>query len=86
MKEDEADMSAFQIKDRKERTVFVGNVTLSTTQKQLKKHFKEACGPVEKVWIRSVCVNVEGKMSERAKIITKDYGALKDNKNGYVLF
>jgi nucleolar protein 12 len=31
-------------------------------------------------------VNIEGKKSERAKIITKDYGALKDNKNGYILF
>lgn len=86
MKQEEADLSAFQIRERKDRTIFVGNIALETTQKQLKKHFKSAVGPVEKVWLRSICVNIEGKKSERAKIITKDYGALKDNKNGYILF
>jgi len=86
MEQEEVNLSAFQIKDRKERTIFVGNIPLICTQKQLKKHFKLECGEVEKVWIRSVNTNQDGKRPERAKIITKDYGQVKDNKNGYVLF
>jgi RNA recognition motif-containing protein len=31
--EDEKNLSAFQIKERKERTVFVGNISLECTQK-----------------------------------------------------
>jgi len=53
MEQDEANLSAFQIKERKERTVFVGNIALSATSKQLKKHF-QACGKIEKIWFRSI--------------------------------
>lgn len=59
------------------------------TQKQLKAVFKEKCGQVEKVWLRSICTNNQegaSKKPERAKIITQEYGMFKDNKNGYVLF
>lgn len=45
-----------------------------------------ACGKIEKVWFRSICVTEESKMSKRAKIITKDYGEFKDNKNAYILY
>jgi nucleolar protein 12 len=31
MKQDEADLSAFQIRERKDRTIFVGNIALETT-------------------------------------------------------
>mgnify|MGYP000893987558 CR=1 FL=1 len=83
--EDEKNLSAFQIKDRKERTVFVGNLSLDCTQKQLKKHFNEKAGPVDKVWFRSVATSQDTKKPERAKIITGMHGQQKDNKNGYVL-
>ena len=52
--EDEKHLSAFQLKERKERTVFVGNINLDCTLKQLKKYFKSNAGPVEKVWFRSI--------------------------------
>jgi len=79
------ELTAFQIKDRKQRTVFVGNLPVSATQKSIKKHFQEI-GTVEKVWFRSICTEQESKKSERAKILTKEYGSAKDNKNGYVLY
>lgn len=53
MEQDEQNLSAFQIKERKERTVFVGNLPLECTPKQLKKYFK-TIGKVEKVWFRSI--------------------------------
>ena len=83
--EDEANLSAFQIKERKTRTVFVGNLHLDCTAKQLKKHFKE-CGQIEKVWFRSIATTQDSKMPERAKIITGQFGLQKDSKNAYVLF
>ena len=83
--EDEKNLSAFQIKERKERTVFVGNISLECTQKQLKKYFKQSAGGVEKVWFRSIATTQDGKKPERAKIITGLHGQQKDNKNGYVL-
>jgi hypothetical protein len=33
MEQDEANLSAFQIKERKERTVFVGNISLNASSK-----------------------------------------------------
>lgn len=65
--------------------MFVGNVALDATQKQLKKHFK-IVGPVEKVWFRSVPIGDESKKPKRAKIITKELGNSKDSKNAYVLY
>ena len=84
-KESKEDLTAFQIKDRKERTVFVGNLPIDATQKQLKRVFKE-CGDIEKIWFRSICTEPESKRSERAKILKKEYGSAKDSKNGYVLY
>lgn len=59
--EDEKNLSAFQIKERKERTLFVGNLSLDCTQKQLKKHFKVNVGAVEKVWLRSIATSQDTK-------------------------
>ena len=82
---EEANLSAFQIKDRKQRTVFIGNLHLDCSQKQLKKLFAE-CGPIEKLWFRSIATTQDSKMPERAKIITGSFGVQKDNKNAYILF
>jgi hypothetical protein len=51
---DDLMLSAFQLKERRERTIFVGNISLDCTLKQLKKQFKTLAGPVEKVWFRSI--------------------------------
>ena len=80
-----AELSAEQLKERKARTLFVGNVPMSTTAKQLQKLFR-ACGKIEKIWFRSICVAEESKKSKKAKIITKDFGEFKDNKNAYILY
>ena len=82
---EEANLTAFQIKERKERTLFVGNVALNATVKDLKKLFKQH-GKVEKVWFRSFATTLDSKKPERAKIISKEYGVQKDSKNAYVLF
>ena len=58
---------------------------MEATAKQLQKMFR-ACGKIEKIWFRSICVAEESKKSTRAKIITKEYGGFKDNKNAYVLY
>lgn len=33
IEQDEANLTAFQIRERKERTIFVGNINLATTSK-----------------------------------------------------
>ena len=50
-------LSAFQQRDRNERTAFVGNVPVDATSKQLKKFFVQKEFAVEKVWFRSICTN-----------------------------
>ena len=47
--------------------------------------FKE-CGTVEKIWFRSVPTILDTKLPLKAKIIKKELGQQKDNKNAYVLF
>lgn len=79
-------LSAFQLKERRERTIFVGNISLDCSLKQLKKQFKTLAGPVEKVWFRSIATTQDTKQPERAKILTNQHGPQKDSKNGYVLF
>ena len=63
----------------------MGNVPLDTTRKYLEKLFGKH-GKVEKVWFRSIALEVDSKVPQKAKIITKQYGEQKDNKNAYVLF
>ena len=47
------ELTAFELKERRERTVFVGNVPLEATHDQIKRAFKE-CEGLEKVWFRSL--------------------------------
>ena len=49
---DEGNMSAFQIKERKLRTSFVGNVPIQTTAQDLRNKF-EKFGTVEKIWFKA---------------------------------
>lgn len=79
------EITAFQLKERKKRTVFVGNAPVNASAKQLQKLFR-ACGKIEKIWFRSICITEESKKPQRAKIIQKDFGTYKDSKNAYILF
>jgi RNA recognition motif-containing protein len=65
---EEAQLSAFQLKERRERTVFVGNMPLDTTRKYLDKLFGKH-GKVEKVWFRSIALDHLSKVPLKAKII-----------------
>jgi RNA recognition motif-containing protein len=48
--------------------VFVGNVPLDSSIKQIKTLFKE-CGEIEKAWFRSIAVDHESVIPLKAKII-----------------
>lgn len=78
-------LSAFQLRERKERTVFVGNLPLTTTRHEIEKLFRKY-GPIEKVWFRSLALDHMSKLPQKAKIIKGEFGEQKDNKNAYVLF
>ena len=69
---DESNMTAFQLKDRKQKTCFVGNLPLYTTAKQLRQLFGKH-GKVDKVWFRSVATIMDSKLPQKAKIIKKEY-------------
>jgi len=60
-------------------------VPSDTTAKKLQKLFR-ACGKIEKIWFRSICVVEDSKKPQRAKIITKELGNFKDSKNAYILY
>ena len=59
-KESKPELTAFQLKERKKRTIFVGNVPVNSSAKSLQKLFRE-CGKIEKIWFRSVCVAEDSK-------------------------
>jgi len=65
--------------------VFVGNLSLDTSSKELKEHFKGS-GTIEKIWFRSIALEHDSKLPQKAKIIKEMYGKQKDNKNAYILF
>ena len=79
------EMTAFQLKERKKRIIFVGNLPINVTAKQIQKQF-QACGKIEKIWFRSICITEDSKKPQRAKIIQKDFGNFKDSKNAYILY
>lgn len=84
--EEELTLTAFQLKERRARTVFVGNLPLETTNDQLKKHFRQF-GTIEKIWFRSHAIDPTDKAPAKAKIIKGDFSEkTKNSKNGYVLF
>ena len=84
-KKTKPELSDSELKERRKRTIFVGNVAMETTAKRLQKVFRD-CGKIEKIWFRSFCVTEDSKKPQRAKIITKQFGGYKDSKNAYVLY
>jgi nucleolar protein 12 len=82
--EGDENLSAFQIKERNDRTIFVGNVDLDIKPAEVKKYFKD-CGSVEKIWFRSVPVD-KGKMPQKAAVVLKKFKEGAAGQNCYVLF
>ena len=72
------------MRERTERTVFVGNIQLEVNPKALWKYFK-SCGKIEKIWFRSIPIN-ELSAPRKAAVSSKNYGTQKTSKNAYVLF
>lgn len=79
--------SALMNKDRTERTIFIGNIDLSCSKKEIQKLFKQY-GEIESLWERSLPLNNDSKLPLKAKAITKDFSKTMENptKNCYILF
>lgn len=78
--------------DKSDRTVFVGNVSLDATQKDIAKHFN-SCGKVETVRLRFLpiagcAVDQAGNQKLMMKVCAnkKILNTTKDNCNAYVTF
>jgi RNA recognition motif-containing protein len=77
-------LSAFQIAERKKRTIFVGNIPLDLPAKKLWHIFKN-WGKVEKIWFRSIPPST--MITDRRNVVKgKMIGNQKNNKNAYILF
>ena len=70
--------------ERLARTIFVGNVPLSTSRKELKTFFS-TYGRVESVRLRSVPV-AEPKYSKKLAIVKREFHAERSSMNAYVVF
>ncbi|KAL3666127.1 hypothetical protein V7S43_008917 [Phytophthora oleae] len=88
--EEEKELTPNDLKNR--RTIFVGNVSLDATQKDIKKHFS-VCGKVENVRLRNLpvagcAVSEHGNQKLMMKVcaIKKILTTAKDNCNAYVTF
>lgn len=77
--------TAEQNAERLRRTIFVGNVEISTTKTQLKQFFAKY-GQIEKIWVRSLPVAHSKNLSVKARVILKRFQDDNKNKNCYVLF
>lgn len=78
-------LSVAQNLERESRTVFVGNVPINADKRALLKLFKPI-GKIEKLWVRSVPVDIESKIPTKGKVILKQYVVNATNKNCYILF
>ncbi|KRX04910.1 hypothetical protein PPERSA_06544 [Pseudocohnilembus persalinus] len=85
----EEDLTVKQKQDRDEKTIFIGNVPLEATKKELIKLFK-SYGKIENIRERSVPVRTSKNLSVKARVILKKTveNSDKDNlvKNCYILF
>lgn len=67
------------------RTIFVGNLSESTTKKQLKAHF-EKYGPVESVRFRSMMLKKDSKVPRRAAAASGTVDTDRGSFHAYVVF
>ena len=70
--------------ERLSRTVFVGNIPISATRKDLKKFFAKY-GEIESVRLRSVPI-ANAKHSRKLAIVKKELHPERNNMNAYVVF
>jgi RNA recognition motif-containing protein len=61
------DMSVAQVNEREARTIFVGNVGLSTKKKAILKLFKKY-GTIERMWMRSLPLDLKSKINMKGKL------------------
>lgn len=54
--------------ERKKNTIFIGNLALSTSKKEIKKHFKQY-GAIQTVWERNLPTSNQSKLPAKAKVI-----------------
>ncbi|XP_078592351.1 RNA-binding protein 34-like [Branchiostoma floridae x Branchiostoma japonicum] len=70
--------------ERDQRTVFVGNLPVSTTKKELKKMFRKF-GEIESVRFRSIAQS-NPNVSKRVAMMRQEIQEKKKNMNCYVVF
>ncbi|XP_002157256.3 RNA-binding protein 34 isoform X1 [Hydra vulgaris] len=70
--------------ERLSRTIFVGNVSLKVTRKDIKKLFAKF-GNIETIRIRSVPV-AESKLPKKVALLQKKFHKERDSMNAYVVF
>ena len=82
---DDADGELGDDPERLARTVFVGNVPVATTRKQISRHFAQY-GDVERVFVRSAAP-ANPKLPPGAALITGTVdAAVRDSVNAFVVF
>jgi RNA recognition motif-containing protein len=62
------DMSVAQVRERESRTIFIGNVGLSTKKKTIIKLFKKF-GTIERMWMRSLPLDLKSRINMKGIII-----------------
>lgn len=83
-KPDKKDNEEDDNSERLDRTIFVGNVPVAATRKELKSFFGKY-GAIESVRLRSVPV-AKPKCSKRLAILKKEFHSERDSMNAYVVF
>ena len=81
----DSNLSVGQVKEREDRTIFVGNVSLKTDKRKLMRFFKKF-GSIEKLWARSLPLDLSSKINQKGKAILKKYSEAKSTKNCYIMY
>ncbi len=78
-------LSVKQNEERKGRVLFIGNLPLKSSKKEIIKEFKKF-GRIKKIWIRSLPVDNSAKLTQRGKIHQKKFLSNRLSKNCYLLY
>jgi nucleolar protein 12 len=73
------------VDDALERTIFVGNLSESTTKKKLKSHF-EKYGPIESIRFRSMMLVKDSKVPRRVAAASGTVDTDKGSFHAYIVF